>query len=71
MDSDQFILLLKKEILRESTLAEQMQLKKSLEQNEDYKNIYHTIFNGTSEQSDDAEDAYNRHIHRMKKLKLL
>ena len=71
MDSHQFIAILKKEILRKATPAEQLHLEELLEKNEDYKMIYRSVFSDMMEENDEVHKAYERQLNRMKKLKLL
>lgn len=71
MDKDQFIALVKKEILQEATTAELAQLQVLLAQNEDYQVVYQTIFQAATETPGNTNEAYERHIRRMKNHKLL
>lgn len=71
MDIDQFIALLKKEIMQEATPTEQAQLQVLLAQNEDYQVVYQTVFKAAIETTANTSEAYERHIQRMRKNKLL
>ena len=71
MDKDQFIALVKKEILQEATTAELAQLQVLLAQNEDFQVVYQTVFKAAIETTANTAEAYERHIQRMKKNQLL
>ena len=71
MDKHQYIALIKKEILQQATPAEQARLQALLAENEDFGAVYQTIFQSATETPGDTNEAYERHIQRMKNHKLL
>ena len=73
MSTDTFIGLLKKELLGQATKSEAIRLKELAQENEDFAALYREVLfsnNAEAEQAE-AEAAYETHLARLKRLKLL
>lgn len=71
MDSDLFIALIKKEIIGQATPGESAQLRRLLLENDDYQQVYASIMNSTKPVDEDIDEAYRKHILRLKRNDLI